>query len=132
MTKLLDTTVLVDYFRADLKAQRFLQHLEQIQISVITAAELLQGANNKKEKDAIKEFLSTVEIFPLTNPIGKIMLQLIENFASSNGLQIPDALIAATAITENLILVTENVKHFFFIPDLKIADWKDIEDKLTN
>jgi len=38
-----------------------------------------------------------------------------------------DLLIAATAIHYQLILVTENVKHFKNIPGLKIVNWADRE-----
>jgi tRNA(fMet)-specific endonuclease VapC len=35
-----------------------------------------------------------------------------------------DKLIAATALAHNLILVTDNTKHFARIPNLKIENWK--------
>lgn len=34
-----------------------------------------------------------------------------------------DLLIAATAIANNLILVTHNTKHFEHIPNLQFVDW---------
>ncbi|MFO7865930.1 MAG: VapC toxin family PIN domain ribonuclease, partial [Candidatus Aminicenantes bacterium] len=35
-----------------------------------------------------------------------------------------DILIAATALTHNLTLVTNNIRHFKNIPDLRIENWK--------
>jgi predicted nucleic acid-binding protein len=52
------------------------------------------------------------------------MLRLMKLYAISHGLRIPDALIAATAMEENLTLVTANIKHFSFIKDLSLLDWK--------
>ena len=34
-----------------------------------------------------------------------------------------DLLIASTAISRNMILVTHNTKHFIEIPNLAIEDW---------
>jgi len=36
-----------------------------------------------------------------------------------------DILIAATALSHNLILVTNNVKHFEKIKDLRMENWKE-------
>jgi len=41
-------------------------------------------------------------------------------FHKSHGLVIPDALIAATAVTNNLELVSNNVRHFAMIPELRL------------
>ena len=45
---------------------------------------------------------------------------LIEQFAKSHGLLIPDAIIAATAIIHEIPLYTENIKDFKFIPNLEL------------
>jgi hypothetical protein len=45
---------------------------------------------------------------------------LLENFKLSHDLQIPDALIGATAITNDLPLFTYNVKDFSFMPGLTL------------
>ena len=47
-------------------------------------------------------------------------LALLEKYALSHRLSVPDALIAATALSQNLALYTLNVKDFRFIPDLKL------------
>ncbi|MEY4904394.1 MAG: hypothetical protein RLZZ292_2209 [Bacteroidota bacterium] len=41
------------------------------------------------------------------------------NYSVTHGLQIPDALIAATAISNQLLLFTENKQDFKFIPEIK-------------
>jgi len=42
-----------------------------------------------------------------------------------NILEDMDILIAATALSHNFILVTNNVKHFEKIKDLRIENWKE-------
>ena len=44
----------------------------------------------------------------------------IENYCLSQKLNLPDALIAATAIYYNIELFTLNIKDFKFIPDIKL------------
>ena len=34
-----------------------------------------------------------------------------------------DLLIAATAIAQNMVLVTHNTKHFEHIPGIRLVDW---------
>jgi predicted nucleic acid-binding protein len=47
-------------------------------------------------------------------------MQLIDAHALSGGLQLADALIAATAIEQGFVLLTGNTKHFSAIDTLKI------------
>jgi len=123
MNQLLDTTVFVDYYRKAPRAQQFLQNETALLCSVITAAELIRGSRNKNEQRNVEKLLSKIELVPLNTQIGTIMLELMKKYYLSHGLQIPDALIAATAIEEALTLVTSNVKHFSFIKGLKLEDW---------
>jgi tRNA(fMet)-specific endonuclease VapC len=46
--------------------------------------------------------------------------ELMLLFNKSHGMAIPDALIAATAVTNNLELASDNVRHFAMIPDLRL------------
>lgn len=126
MSQLIDTNVFIEYFRGNRKADQYLHRLDTLRCSVITAAELIQGARSHKELKSIKQFIEKLEVFPLTPMIGSKMLALMISYHRSRGLQIPDALIAATAIEEKLTLVTGNTKHFSFIKDLEILEWKKI------
>lgn len=125
MDKLVDTTVFIDAFRKDIGAKKFLtQVFPPLFCSVITQAELIQGVRNNSEKKQINQLLLTIGVLPLTPQISDTMIGLIEEYVLSHGLQIPDALIAATAMEHNLTLATANVNHFAFIKGLKLMDWK--------
>lgn len=59
-------------------------------------------------------------ILPLTEAISEHAAQLIDQHTLASGLQLGDALIAATVLTHQLPLLTGNTKHFAPITDLKI------------
>jgi predicted nucleic acid-binding protein len=102
-------------------------------ISAVTYIELVQGCRNKQELVRLKKGLDSygTEILPITPTISKSAIQLIEELTLSCGLQLADALIAATAIEHGLRLLSGNAKHFReiealslerFDPDSQAAD----------
>jgi predicted nucleic acid-binding protein len=60
------------------------------------------------------------KILPLTESITETATQLIEDLSLSCGLQLADALIAATAIGHRLTLLSGNAKHFRDIQGLAL------------
>lgn len=120
MSYLADTTVFVDHLRGSTQATKFLE--EKIPtISTVTIAELIQGVKNKKE---LKIVLNLVRKFPeetISLKISKKALEILTDFSISQGIKFMDALIAATAISSQSILVSDNVKHFRFISELEVV-----------
>lgn len=89
------------------------------QISIITEIELLSWPKiSRVEIGNISEFLSNFESIGLTEEIKIVTIQL----RKSTGLKIPDAVIAATAITQAVPLLTNNLKDFEKVDFLKILD----------
>ena len=82
--------------------------------------ELYYGALNKIELKNIKRHLSAIRIFQIEEEISIKATGLIEKYAKSHGLQIPDALIAATAINYDVKLYTCNKKDFVFIENISL------------
>ena len=80
--------------------------------------ELLQGAKNKHEKKQIKRKLSSFWLLPMQNDIAKLSSELIDMFTLSHNLSIPDSIIAATALSFQLPLISNNIKDFRYIPEL--------------
>ena len=68
----------------------------------------------------IDQFLSNCKIIPLRASTGLAAYDLLKNYAKSNGLQVFDSLIAATAIGEGLTLASRNRKHFAMIDRLTL------------
>jgi len=63
---LIDTDILVDYIRGNLDAAAYLQWLDEWSYSVVTAMELLAGAQNKREIRAIERVLKNFRETPLS------------------------------------------------------------------
>ena len=103
--------------------------IENCAISEITLAELIFGAENstnpEKNYRLIENLTDQLMILPILNAIyiyGKEKARL-----RSAGIIISDfdLLIGCTALEKDLIMVTENVKEFERISDLKIENWID-------
>lgn len=122
MIYLCDTCVLIDYLRGktDVQQKLLADREHGLGMSSVTYMELMVGALNKREVGIIKKAFSDFEIIEISETISKKARNLIEKFSKSHGLQIPDALIAATALELGQPLFTANVKDFQYIPDLTL------------
>jgi predicted nucleic acid-binding protein len=82
------------------------------------------GCANKNEFQALQKFLVEFEIVQLNNRISLKAVELFEDFRLSHGVMIPDMLIAATAITLKIPLLSKNKKDFRFIDQLNLREYK--------
>jgi len=117
---LLDTDVMIDVSRGNEDAASYVDALGDAVISIITAQELIVGARDKRDLAAIDSLISTYPIEHLDDAIGMIAYDLLKRYAKSDGLRTFDALIAATAMARQLMLVTRNRRHFAMIEGLQI------------
>ena len=119
---LFDTNILIWVERGNEKAAHVVSSSDERYISIQTYMELLQGATNRKQAEILKSFLSEhdFQILPFTENIGHRASIYIEEYAIPSGVRVGDAIIAATATENNLILATGNHKHFKPIKDLKV------------
>ena len=119
---LVDTDILIDITKGKEEAVNFLEKLDNITISIISAMELAVGARNNDEVKEIENFLIDYAKEFLTAEISTKAYELLKIHSRIDGLTIPDALIAATAIINKLTLTTRNVKHFRKIRGLKLEE----------
>lgn len=119
---LIDTNILIEVYRNNTLIVESVIKIGQdnIAVSDITCAELYFGARNKKELQTIAKDLKKLEILSIESEISQKAVALIERYALSHKLSVPDALIAATAIYYNLPLYTLNTKDFIYIEALKL------------
>lgn len=109
-----DTDVLISATRGSLNAAGAIDAAADRALSIVSFMELLQGARSKTEIRQIKQSLRQLRfrILPLSESIGAGAAALIEDHALTHGMQLADALIAATAIEAGEALCTGNAKHF--------------------
>ena len=119
---LCDTNILIEFYKNNTAIIQELRQIgsQNLTISIITRAELYYGALNKNELNRIQEHLDLLQNIPIDRPISEQFIQLMAQYSLSHKLTIPDAMIAATALTHNISLYTLNLKDFRFIQGLKI------------
>ncbi len=113
-----DTNVLSRIFKGDLEIRKFVESLE-CAIDATVYIECLQGSKANQEKRIIEKYLMRFPLLPITPESSVRAIDLIRSYSNSHGLLVGDALTAATALENNLTIVTYNVDDFKFVQDLK-------------
>jgi len=118
---LCDTNILIEFYKNNPAIIQTLQQVgpSQLAISVVTQAELYYGALNKAELQQIKQHLDQLHRLPLNSQVSALFLELMETYALSHNLSVPDAFIAATALVHQLPLYTLNQNDFQYIANLQ-------------
>ncbi len=126
---LFDTDILIFVQHGHTRAAKTVEDSTQRCISVQTYMELLQDAQNKKQHTLILDFLKkfNFEVLPLSENIGKRAAIYVEEYSLSHNVRAGDAIIAATAVENNLTLSTANNKHFKPIKELSLFVFKPSE-----
>lgn len=121
-----DTDILIWVQRGNQKSADLIDKTEDRVISVQTYMELLQCANSKKQQQITRDYLHDFgfKVIPFTENIGHRAAIYIEEYSMQNGLRAGDAIIAASAIENRLMLSTANKKHYKFIPNLDLHIFK--------
>jgi tRNA(fMet)-specific endonuclease VapC len=127
---LLDTNILSDMIRNPdgAVARRYREHDdEQLCTSIIVAAELRYGAAKKNSAGLtarVAETLAGLEVVALDMPADAAYARLrVELERIGNPVGPHDLLIAAQAMSLDMVMVTANEREFSRIPGLKVENW---------
>jgi tRNA(fMet)-specific endonuclease VapC len=119
-----DTDVFIDHFRGQEAATAYIRSLpvDQRATTDTTVMELYNGAANQQELATILRFLTHNRVIrlPVSTTASRRVVELVHQYGLAHGLEIPDALIATIAMEGAHALVTDNVRHFRFIPGLQV------------
>jgi predicted nucleic acid-binding protein len=123
---LFDTDIFIWVQRGNEKAARLVDRSKQRYLSVFSYMELLQSAKDGEQLRRTHDFISAFDfvVLPLTENIGHRALIYLEEHTLSHGLRAGDAIIAATAAENNMMLISSNAKHFRPIKELKLKLFK--------
>ena len=110
---LLDTDILIDYLRGQVKAVAFLKKTRRrLLVSALTVAELHVGVREGAERQVLDDFLGLMEVVALTPEMARLGGLWRRDYGKSHGTGLIDALIAATAEIGGSTLATLNEKHY--------------------
>jgi len=123
---MIDTDVLIWYMRGNTKAKEVIEKLNGFFISVVTYMELVQGMRNKRELILLRNALRKwdVKIIFINEDISAKAMFLVEQHYLNNSLVLADALIASTAVSNGLKLLTGNTKHYKIIKNMELEGFK--------
>lgn len=126
---LLDTCICVFLFRDKYGVRERLNGLrrEDCYISEVTVAELKYGIENsgrwKQEHEKLDKFLSMINIVPFCDSIDRYAKEKSRLRKEGSLIDDFDLLIGCAALARDLVLVTDNEKHFSRIVGLKMENW---------
>lgn len=128
---LLDTSICVFFLRDRHGVVQKIKQLNQNQcfISEVTVAELMFGAyrsaNVETNLALVRQFVSSVQVVPFSQCIAFYSEEKARLWAEGTPVDDFDLLIASAAVSSDLIMVTDNVKHFKNIRNIHIENWVD-------
>jgi len=121
-----DTNVLIELFdRKGDRHQKTVEAMKEVGEDNILASsaslmELVKGYRSKEHRQQVVKSIRGVSFFPLTPEITVGAVKLLDTYRLGYGLDILDALIAATAVEMGLKLFTYNTRDFRFIRGLEL------------
>jgi predicted nucleic acid-binding protein len=118
---ILDTNVLIEILKGNAKTIEKIHSFQEISISSITVMELYYGAINKAELKKIEKFITLFNVIDINEVISQTSTTLIKRYAKSHTLDIPDSLIASTALVYEQSLFTYNLKDFRYIENIRLV-----------
>ncbi|MFH1244682.1 MAG: PIN domain-containing protein [bacterium] len=123
---LIDTCLLVYVTRGVEDKVRGLESLRGAVVSYVTYGELIQGVRNKQELKMVEEIVSDYTLDGGGAGVWQMAIEILKKHHHSDGIGLVDAIIAAQAILRDLVLITENLKHFRQIEGLVVKKLAEV------
>ena len=117
---LLDSNIVI-YLRNPKWGEKIFSQIEDERLATcnVVVSEVLGFKGlEKSDADYFERFFVTMKNFQFDDTVTKMVIELRRRHT----IQLPDAIIAATALTNDLSLCTHNVEDFEKIPDLLLFD----------
>jgi len=127
----LDTNIITAFLKKDLRAVErvsdYLKFFDRLTINIISYYEILRGLKDLGDEEKLRGF----EEFIQENELISIRKETIEKAAEiyaylkkeGNLIEDADILMAAIAIVEDLVLITNNISHFKRVKGLETGNW---------
>ena len=112
---LLDSDVIIEWLRGRPPVTQqmiaLIEAHEDLCWTPVSIAEILAGAR-ASEDEAIGDLFLMLEALPITTDVGRKAGAYLTSYAKSHGLELGDALIAASAFSNDRQFWTLNKKHY--------------------
>ena len=127
----LDTNIITAFLKKDLKIVRrvsdYLEYFDRLTINIISYYEILRGLKDLGNVEKLKKFEEFVQENELVSIRKETIVKASEIYAylkkQGNLIEDADILMASIAIVEDLVLITNNIKHFERIESLATENW---------
>lgn len=119
MKAVFDTNILIDFLNGKPAAKQELEAYDKKFISIITYIEILVGSESDEETLLLKNFLSNFKLIPVNKNLSLLAVEARQKYK----LKIPDAIIWASAETEETILVTRDKVFPVNSPMVRVPYW---------
>lgn len=121
-----DTSILIDKLRGGKRWDEFVERVEgniNLYLPTIVVFELYSGKSTKtaREMEKMNQVISHFERVELTEQIAGRAGEIYRDGVKK--LQVPDYIIAATALELGAPVVTLNKKHFIQIPGVRVFEF---------
>ncbi len=127
----LDTNIITAFLKNDLRVvervSNYLEIFDKLTINIISYYEILRGLKDLGNQEKLRSF----EDFILENELVLIRKETVEEAAEiyaylkkdGNLIEDADILMAAIAIVEDMMLITNNTSHFNRVKGLSLDNW---------
>ena len=119
---LIDTNAVIDYLGSKLpvSGMDFMNTVVDAvpNVSVVTKIELLGFNAPEQHYKTLSNFINDATVLDLTNHIVEASIEIRKKHKT----KLPDAIIVATALVYDLVLITRNISDFKNIHSLQVVD----------
>jgi predicted nucleic acid-binding protein len=127
----LDTNIITAFLKKDLRIVRkvsdYLEYFDRLTINIISYYEILRGLKDLGNVEKLKKFEEFVQANELVSIRKETIVKASEIYAylkkQGNLIEDADILMASIAIVEDLVRITNNIKHFERIESLATENW---------
>ena len=125
------TNIITAFLKKDLRVVRrvsdYLEYFDRLTINIISYYEILRGLKDLGNKEKLRRFEEFVQENEFVSIRKETVVTAAEIYAylkkQGNLIEDADILMASIAIVEDLVLITNNIKHFKRIKRLVTENW---------
>ena len=119
---LIDTNAVIDYLgnKLPVSGMDFMNTVIDAvpNVSIVTKIEVLGFNAPEQHYKTLSNFISDATVLDLTNNVVEMSIEIRKKHRT----KFPDAIIAATALVYDLVLISRNISDFKNINELKVID----------